>query len=338
MKFIIYSLGLGLLMTSCTPKETQVNNPYEFVQPSHFPPPTYSFDNNPITEKGFKLGRKLFNDPILSLDQSIACSNCHSKSVAFADPQHRLSVGIDDKVGIRNSPALANLAFMDAFFWDGGVTHLDFVPINAIESDFEMGERLQHVVAKLNQHREYPALFESAFEGTDSINAPLLLHALSQYLNLLVSADSKYDRYIKKEENLSESELAGLVLFEQKCSSCHEGVLFTDQTFRNNGLDTEFSDQGRAVISEGEEDKGKFRVPSLRNVALTRPYMHDGRFQTLEAVLEHYNTGVKWSATLDPVLQEGSTLGLTLTAQEQTQILDFLHTLTDRSFIADEIF
>lgn len=325
-------------MTSCTSEDTQVNNPYEFVQPSHFPSPTYTFDNNPITEKGFKLGKKLFNDPILSLDQSIACSNCHSKSVAFADPQHRLSVGIDDKVGIRNSPSLANLAFMEAFFWDGGVTHLDFAPINAIESEVEMGESLQHVVAKLNQHADYPALFQSAFQGSDSINAPLLLHALSQYLNLLVSADSKYDRYVQKEENLSESELAGLVLFEQKCSTCHQGALFTDQTFRNNGLDVEFSDKGRGGISEGEEDNGKFRVPSLRNVALTRPYMHDGRFQTLEEVIEHYNSGVKGSATLDSALQEGSKLGIILSHQEQTQLLAFLHTLTDRSFTANEIF
>lgn len=325
-------------MTSCTPEETQVNNPYEFVQPPHFPPPTYTFDNNPITEEGVKLGKKLFNDPILSLDQSIACSNCHSKSVAFADPQHRLSVGIDDKVGIRNSPSLTNLAFMDAFFWDGGVTHLDFVPINAIESDFEMGESLQNVVVKLNQNAAYPALFKSAFEGTDSINAPLLLHALSQYLNLLVSADSKYYRYLQKQEYLSDSELAGLALFEEKCASCHEGVLFTNQSFLNNGLDADFSDRGRAIISEGEEDAGKFRVPSLRNIALTRPYMHDGRFETLEEVLEHYSTGVKWSATLAPILQQEGKLGIVISDEEQAHLLDFLHTLTDRSFIANEIF
>lgn len=334
--FIILILLGGVL--SCDQTRDVPSNPYHFQAPEHFPPPTYTLENNPITQAGFDLGKKLFNDPILSRDGSIACSNCHAQSVAFADPQHRLSVGVDDRIGIRNAPPLANLAFFEAYFWDGGVTHLDFVPINAIESEFEMGENLLEVVKKLNTHSQYPGLFRKAFSNQDTINAPRLLHALSQYMNLLISADAKYDQYIRKETSLTADELAGLALFEKKCASCHSGALFTNQQYANNGLDSIFTDMGRALVSEGMEDMGKFRVPSLRNVGLTAPYMHDGRFSSLEEVLEHYNSGVTPSATLAPQLIQTSRLGIPLTADEQAQLLQFLMTLTDHAFISNELF
>lgn len=326
-----------LLLLTCERSGEEAFNPYAFRVPDHFPPPTYNLENNPITKAGFDLGKKLFNDPILSRDGSVACSNCHAQAVAFADPQHRLSVGIDDRIGIRNAPPLTNLAFLEAYFWDGGVTHLDFVPINAIVSEFEMGEKLSGVVEKLNAHSLYPGLFQDAFGDHDSINAPLLLHALSQYMNLLISDQAKYDQYIRKEVSLTTEELAGLTLFEKNCTSCHSGALFTNQQYANNGLDTVFADIGRALISEGIEDIGKFRVPSLRNIALTAPYMHDGRFATLEEVLEHYSSGVKTSATLAPELQESGQPGIPLSKPEQAQIIEFLHTLTDYTFISNEL-
>lgn len=313
-------------------------DPYRLQLPKHFPPLIYNLDNNPITQAGFDLGKKLFNDPILSRDGSVACSNCHAQAVAFADPQHRLSVGVDNLIGIRNAPPLANLAFFEAYFWDGGVTHLDFVPINAIESEFEMGEKLIGVVHKLNRHSQYPSLFQEAFEYQDTINAPRLLHALSQYMNLLISADAKYDQYVRNEIALTAGELAGLAIFEKKCASCHSGALFTNQQYANNGLDSAFNDRGRALISEGMEDVGKFRVPSLRNVGLTAPYMHDGRFASLEEVLEHYNAGIIRSSTLAPQLQKAGQLGIPLTPQEKDQLIQFLMTLTDYEFISNELF
>ncbi|CAN0485369.1 unnamed protein product, partial [Phaeothamnion confervicola] len=205
--------------------------------------------------------------------------------------------------GVRNAPAIQNLAFQDDFFWDGGVKHLDFVPINAITNEVEMGETLSHVVDKLQNNEIYRAKFNKAFATTE-ITSQQLLHALSQFMSLMISSNSKYDRYIRNEGGvLTQSEKEGLVLFERKCSSCHTIGLFTDGSFRNNGLDNTFEkDLGREHITEFSGDRGKFKVPSLRNVELTSPYMHDGRFQTLEQVLEHYAHQVKYSVTLDPIL------------------------------------
>ena len=310
-----------------------------FERPPHFPDPTYTFENNPITQEGFDLGKKLFFDPLLSRDNSVSCNSCHQQGRAFADsPLHPTSIGIENKFGIRNAPALSNLAFMNEFFWDGGVTHLDFVPINAIESDIEMGETLENVVAKLNDHKEYPQLFKEAF-GIDEITSPYMLHALSQFTVMMVSASSPYDHYVLGEGTLSEEELIGMALFEAKCGSCHSGELFSDFSYRNNGLSTSFGDKGRALISESNSDEGKFRVPSLRNAALTAPYMHNARFETLKEVLDHYADGMADSPTLDPLFKEGKqVVGIPLTNTEKQQIISFIKTLTDEAFISDPKF
>ncbi|MEM1326572.1 MAG: cytochrome c peroxidase [Bacteroidota bacterium] len=338
LRFLFLCSLLLLVLTACQKEEVIQNSDYIFVKPSHFPEPTYSFDNNPVTEAGFELGKQLFNDPRLSRDNSVACSNCHVKAIAFADPQHRLSVGIDNRVGKRNSPPIQNLAFRETFFWDGGVAHLDFVPPNAIENPVEMDDQLSTVVQKLNQRDSYIQAFRAAFGEIDSINTPLLLHALSQYMNMLISADSPYDQYVTGKGTLSDDALAGQLLFKQKCATCHKGVLFTNQDFANNGLDSVFKDLGRSLISEWSGDDGKFKVPSLRNVELTRPYMHDGRFETLAEVLAHYNSGVKASATLAPQLQQDGKLGIPMTQEEQDLIIEFLYTLTDRNFVSNPLF
>ncbi len=308
---------------------------YEFVKPENFPEPTYTFDNNPVTEAGFKLGRKLFFDPILSVDNTVSCNNCHNQSLAFADlPLHAFSKGVEERQGIRNAPQLTNLAFIKEFFWDGGVTHLDFVPLNAIESEVEMDEEIVNVIAKLNNHPAYPALFKDAF-GTSDINTPLMLHALSQFTNMMVSNNSPYDKYLRGETALSEQELEGLQVFEAKCQSCHAGILFTDQSFRNNGIDSVFTtDIGRARITAFDGDNGKFRVPSLRNVVITKPYMHNAKFGSLEEVLDHYSNGILQSPSLDPSLKNG----IELSGNEKTAIIAFLKTLTDKDFTQDERF
>ncbi|MEZ5007084.1 MAG: cytochrome c peroxidase [Chitinophagales bacterium] len=332
LAFVLFSF------LACEQDAVSINKAYTFTSPPHFPPSSYTFENNPITEKGFKLGRKLFFDPILSVDQSVSCGNCHLQQVAFADsPNHPFSVGVEDRTGTRNAPSLANLAFFKEFFWDGGVTHLDFVPINAIEAHFEMDETLVNVVAKLNQSNDYRALFQEAFD-IDTITSPFLLHALSQFTLMMISDQSKFDLYLNNKATLSNEEMKGYEIFNQKCSSCHSGVLQTDFSYRNNGIDSVFTDIGRAIITENSSDEGKFRVPSLRNITRTAPYMHNAKFNTLEEVLQHYATNIHASPTLDPLLQNNNTVGIALTQTEQRQIITFLATLTDYEFISDDRF
>jgi len=337
---LIGCLYLIIHLTACQDDHLdKATSRYEFVAPSNFPAPTYTFYNNSITEEGFKLGRKIFFDPILSIDGSISCSSCHNQSLAFADnPLHPVSVGIDGLVGTRNAPGLANLAFNSEFFWDGGVTHLDFVPINAIESAVEMGEEIAAVVAKIKNDAEYPALFEAAFNTTE-INMPLLMDALAQFMLLMVSDKSKYDAYLKGEETLTAQELKGLHLFNEKCESCHSGILFTNQGYFNNGIDSVFSDSGRANISANPLDIGKFKVPTLRNISVTAPYMHNAKFRTLEEVLNHYEHGLISSHSLAPSLvQANGDLGIPLSIEEKEAIIAFLETLTDYEFLNNALF
>lgn len=328
-----------MLLVCCGEPEFATDEAFAFRQPANFPAATYTFENNPVTEEGFKLGKKLFFDPLLSRDGSVACSNCHQQGTAFADSrQHPFSVGVDDKVGTRNAPSLANLAFMPEFFWDGGVTHLDFVPLNALESQLEMDEQLPNILRKLNADDHYRSLFKQAF-AIDEITSPYLLHALSQFTLMMVSANSRYDKFVRGEgEKLTENELQGLALFEQKCSDCHSGELFTDFSYRNNGLDETFADEGRSRITESQSDLGKFRVPGLRNVELTAPYMHDARYGTLEEVLDHYTERVVISTTLDPIFLKNGKPGIPLSSDEKEQIIAFLKTLTDREFTTDSRF
>lgn len=333
---------LGLLLTGCDKKDQEGMPKLSFERPENFPEATYTFDNNNVSLEKFELGKRLFFDPIMSRDGSVSCGSCHVQSVAFSDPQHRLSIGIGDQIGKRNAPPIMNLAFMNNFFWDGGVTHVDFISINPIENPIEMDEDIGHVVSKLNNNSSYVRAFNDAF-GTDTITTPFLLQALSQYMLQLVSADSPYDRYARDEDKdaLSNEELVGLQVFEMKCASCHQGALFTDQSFRNNGLDSAFDrDAGRAVITELAQDAGKFRVPSLRNIALTSPYMHDGRFQTLAQVLEHYDQGVKISSTLDSTFIDGDAgrLGIAISDEEKESLIAFLTTLTDEKFVQNPLF
>lgn len=335
MRYLLF-FPLFFALSACTPDDVGPDTSFSFVAPGHFPPPTYDFERNPVSEAGFLLGKRLFEDVRLSRDNSVSCASCHQQAVAFADPQHRLSLGVDERVGVRNAPGLFNLAFTREFMWDGGIAHLDFVPTNAITSAFEMDETLAGVVVKLAADANYRDGFRQAF-GQDTITSGLLLQALSQYQLMLVSDRSKYDDIVLERNGASftPAEERGAAFFNTNCSTCHAGVLFTDESYRNNGLDDDDNlDEGRSLITETEEDRGKFRVPSLRNVARTGPYMHDGRFSTLAAVLTHYRSGVRASTSLDPAL----TGGIPMSDGEMTDLIAFLETLTDWELISDQRF
>lgn len=315
-----------------------------FQKPAHFPEPHYDFSRNYVTTAGFQLGKKLFFDGILSRDGSVSCGSCHIPSSAFTQHGHDLSHGIDDKLTLRNAQPIMNLAWQKEFFWDGGVFHLDLFALAPIEAENEMDEKISNVLEKLRRHPEYPKLFEKAF-GTPEITLDRFLKALSQFQLMAISANSKYDKFKRGETHLNEQEMAGLQIFQQKCASCHQGELFTDLSYRNNGLavrrfnlnGVDTIDTGRERITLNPQDKFKFKVPSLRNVEITRPYMHDGRFRNLEQVLDHYSQGVQDSPTLDPLLKQNGRLGIPLTHEEKQKLIAFLKTLTDEEFIRNPL-
>ena len=313
-----------------------------FEVPENFERPVYDLESKPVTEKGFQLGRKLFYDGRLSRDGTISCAECHSQPYAFTHHGHIVSHGIDNRVGTRNAPPIQNTAWMTSFFWDGGVFDLDLFSPAPITNPLEMDETMTNVIDKVAADSTYRRMFKEAY-GTEEVNSSRFLRALSQFMNALVSANSRYDKYVRNEPGgeLNADELEGLRLFEQKCSSCHSGFLFSDQSFRNNGLEPFRTDPdlGRATVTEQENDKYKFKVPSLRNVRFTAPYMHDGRFSSLEQVLDHYAGGVMDTQTLDPLLKgSDGTLGIPVTKTEKAQIISFLKTLSDEEFIRDSRF
>ncbi|MBC8153470.1 MAG: c-type cytochrome [Bacteroidetes bacterium] len=317
--------------------------PLAFTKPANFPDLMYDLAQNPLTVEGVDLGKMLFYDGSLSANGLISCAFCHTQGAAFAHTDHALSHGIDDKIGPRNVPGIQNVVWSRSFFWDGGIKDLDLLPIAPIENPVEMGEKMPAVLARLQKGGKYPPLFKAAF-GSDSVTSERFLKALSQFMVTMVSANSKYDRYVRKEAggDLNAQEVRGLTLFKQNCAGCHAGELFTDDGFRNNGLavnpNVRPDDLGRYQVTLNEADRRKFRVPSLRNVARTLPYMHDGRFATLEQVLNHYATGVLDGPTLDPMLKQSSKPGIELSAQDQKDIIAFLKTLTDLTYVNDPRF
>ncbi len=353
---LLLSMGLFGLVASCqkTPSADPTKpdepeppalqtRPYAWQKPANFPDPVYDFSKNALTEQGVRLGKALFFDSMLSHDGTITCAFCHLPEAAFAHTDHALSHGIRDQLGPRNALNIQNLAWSRTFFWDGGIHDLDLLPISPIQNPVEMGDTMTHVIDKLRNSAKYPPLFSEAF-GTSEVTQERFLEAISQYLLTLVSANSKYDKHVRKETggDMNEQELRGLALFQKNCATCHTGELFTDQSFRNNGLlpnpNAPKPDLGRYGITLNESDKNKFRVPSLRNIERTLPYMHDGRFNSLEAVLNHYATGVKDNPALDPALKKDGQIGIALTKQEQQDIIAFLQTLTDYQYLSDRRF
>lgn len=339
-KNIFYFLLSFVFLLSCKKDEEiapQNDSTIQFLKPANFPNPVYDLSANPITKEGFELGRALFYDGILSRDGTISCGSCHQQSSAFTQHGHDLSHGIDNKLTKRNSLPIQNLAWYNTFFWDGGVGHLDMFALAPIENENEMDETPANVLNKLRQSSKYPTLFKKAF-GTTEITLDRFLKALSQFQLMCISANSKYDKVVRNERQVfTADEQQGRLIFQQKCATCHSGELFTNQNFINNGLPIRNADDfGRNLISWFEEDKYKFRVPSLRNVEKSTPYMHDGRFRTLEQVLDFYSNAVVDSPTLDNRLrQTNGTLGIALNTDEKQKIILFLKTLTDNTYLTD---
>lgn len=339
---ILSSLFLASVtgIISCKPDpsfEPKVLAPIAFNVPQGWPQPFYNFNgNNKLTREGFELGRKLFYDPRLSRDNTVSCGSCHQQFSGFAQIDHPVSHGVDDLLGPRNSPALFNLNWHTSFMWDGGINHIENQPVAPIQNPVEMDETLDNVLNKLRSDATYRSMFKAAF-GDETINTQRMSWAFTQFMGMMVSSDSKYDKYKRGEAGgaMTTQELAGYEVYKQKCASCHKEPLFTDFTFRNNGLAvTSVNDSGRAHITQRADDLYKFKMPSLRNLKYTWPYMHDGRFNTLDQVLNHYTTGIIQSPTLDASL----TSGIALTTQEKEDLLSFLNTLNDEAFTKNPLF
>ncbi|TDO20183.1 cytochrome c peroxidase [Pedobacter duraquae] len=307
-----------------------------FTVPTNFPHPEVQPKFNPVSNNGFLLGKRLFYDSRLSRDGTISCANCHQQSAAFANLNTQVSRGIEQRKGTRNTPALFNLMWQKEFMWDGRQKILETVPINALTSPSEMDNSMERVLYVLQQDEAYPRIFEQVY-GTKKINQKYVLNALAQFTSMLISADSKYDRVKKKELEFSNTERVGYLIFRDKCASCHTEPLFTDKGYHNNGLDIAYSDVGRDSLTHNLADIGKFRTPSLRNIEITAPYMHDGRFRTLQQVITHYSSGIKAHKNLDPLLDSGRN-GLKLKTADQEALISFLKTLTDLNFINDRRF
>lgn len=302
-------------------------------------PPSIPSDN-PQTVEGIKLGRKLFFDPILSGNGTQACADCHSPQNAFTD-ERQFSVGIDGIAGVRNSMPLFNMAwnFNEKFFWDGRALGLEEQALEPVINPVEMHNTWAQATASLQNAPSYPALFNDAF-GTTTIDSTLVSKAIAQFLRTLISGNSKFDKYLLNEGTLTASELNGLNVFLDEtrgdCFHCHgnpNNPLWTDNFFHNNGLDEVLTDRGLGQVTGDPRDFGLFKTPSLRNLAYTAPYMHDGRFETLDEVIDHYSEGLVYSETIDPLMKSVSQGGVHLSETDKADLKAFLLSLSEPEFI-----
>ncbi|MDX2001896.1 MAG: cytochrome c peroxidase [Chitinophagales bacterium] len=330
MRYWLYgSLVCLLALTSCKKDDNQ--DEYVLNLPKGFPALSIPADNQ-LTHERVQLGKLLFFDPRLSRDSSISCSSCHLPEKAFSDV-FAISPGVEGRKGFRNSPTLANIGYSTRFFMDGGVPTLELQVLAPIADHNEMDFSLPALVERLIADKNYQFMAKQAY-GRDTLDVYCITRALAAYERTLLSGNSPYDQYINdgSTTSLTPDEIRGMNLFFGKanCSKCHSGHTFTDYTFRNNGIYESYADSGRCRVTQLPEDRGKFKVPTLRNIALTAPYMHDGSFSSLEDILEHYNTGGKNHPNKDPLVQP-----LNLSDQEKQDIIAFLRSLTDTEFIND---
>ncbi|MFP9113448.1 cytochrome-c peroxidase [Flavobacterium sp. RHBU_3] len=331
---LIVSCLFGLV--SCSNDEykpiTYTNPVIELAIPQGFPELNNAVSNNLPTQYGVVLGKKLFNDTRFSADNSIACASCHIQRTAFSDNNVQ-GVGIESRIGLRNVPPVQNMAFMKFYNWDGSKLKLEDQPLVPIITHEEMDSSILDVIAKIQDDTEYKDLFTKAF-GSETITAQRIYSSIVQYEYTLISANSKYDKVKRNEgEQFTDSEARGYNVFQQKCISCHNTELFTDQTFRNIGfpLNPDSNEAGRARVTGLSSDYMSFRVPSLRNVEYTAPYGSFGQFSTLKSVLDYFSNGVFYSENLDPVFKNNENK-IPLTEREKTDLIAFMKTLSDVEF------
>lgn len=301
-----------------------------FTYPKEWSEPVYDFKKNPYDVRKIQLGRALFYDNILSADQSVSCASCHSPYNAFAHVDHALSHGIHDSIGKRNSPALMNLAWQNSFMWDGAIHYLDQQALAPISHPSEMGSSITQVVNQLRHSSRYRKAFEIAY-GDTAITGERVLKSMSQFMLSLVSSNSHYDKVMRKEESFTEQEQKGYIIYKRHCSSCHKEPFFTSGNFERNGLlpDEKLKDYGRMNITNNKQDSLLFKVPTLRNIEFTYPYMHDGRFKTISQVLQHYQQ----------MGEDGTINGLKpFTNHEKVELMAFLLSLSDKDFLFNKDF
>ena len=317
-----------------------------FISFRNLPAPDIASDN-PLTIQGVKLGRMLFHEDMLSKDGSQNCSSCHLQEFAFSDTA-RFSIGVEKMRGGRQAMAVFNMSWnTNQFFWDGRSDLVRDQSLKPIQDPLEMNETLENVVAKLSDSKMYRDQFSRTF-GSDEITSEKMSLAMEQFMNSIVSYNSKYDQHLAGTATLTDSEERGRKLFFTEfnpffpdqagadCAHCPDGDNFENDQYMNNGLDADadFTDKGREDATEKPEDRAKFKVPSLRNIEMTPPYMHDGRFNTLEEVVDHYNEGIKSSSTVDPAILN-TVDGLKLTAEDKTDLVNFLKTMTDNDLLTN---
>lgn len=352
-RLLLGILSFLILFLACTKEKVGYDpTPYTLKIPSHFPQMVIPSDN-PMTEEGVLLGRQLFYEKKLSLDHSISCGSCHAPDASFSD-MNQLSVGVNGAVGTRNSMALVNLGWQNFFFWDGRAQTLEQQVLDPVPNPVEMHLQWKDAVSRLKADGSYRNQFYRAF-GVVDFDSTHVAKALAQFLRTMISGESKYDVMYKFANNIplnsaeqtiknsvTAEEWAGFDLFKSlngaDCFHCHNGTLMQVQKFSNNGMDATFQDLGRGAITHNPNDNGKFKVPTLRNIALSAPYMHDGRFLTLDDVIEHYSTGIQHSATIDPLMEFASQGGVHLDPEQRNQLKAFLLTLTDHNFVTNPDF
>jgi cytochrome c peroxidase len=317
--------------------------PYELVIPCGFPPMPVPADN-PMTVEGVWLGRNLFWEKKLSKNNVQSCGTCHAPDAAFSDTA-QFSTGVDGMQGNRQAMALVNLGWSSFFFWDGRVSSLEQQVLKPVPNPIEMNLPWPEAVRKLQEDDEYPLMFYQAF-GTYTIDSMLVAKAIAQFMRTMISGNSKFDKYACGTGSLTSQELQGLNLFNvdrnipggimgADCFHCHNYPFMQLQNeFHNNALDVEpFADLGRGGITMNVNDNGRFKVPTLRNIAVSAPYMHDGRFTTLDEVINHYSTGLNNSSTVSPLMLNIADGGVQLPPAEKAALKAFLETLTDWEFI-----
>lgn len=336
MKVILQFVFVLLFITSCT-KETYepiaFDNPELALNiPKGFPDLNNSVLTNAPTKYGVELGKKLFNDKRFSADNSISCASCHTQTTAFADNEKQ-AIGIKNRIGLRNTPPIQNLAFLKFYNWDGSKLTLESQPLVPIITHEEMDSSIIEVIAKIEDDKTYKELFLKTF-GDETITPERIFKSIAQFEYTLVSANSKYDKVIRNQgETFTKSEANGYAIFKQKCASCHSTELFTDQTFRNIGfpVNNDSNEAGRARVTGNVNEFMSFRVPSLRNIEYTAPYGSFGQFATLQEVLNYFDNGVLNANNLDPIFKENNNR-IPLSEQEKTDLILFMKTLSDLEF------